>query len=222
MPWHLVTRGATLVTLHAVPLGRARALVPPGLRIVPAWPGCTLGGLFVTEYGPGSVLQYNELIAAGALVWHDGRPCPWVTHIYVDSEESVRGGRALLGVPKLFAPFRREVGGPGHTVVGDPERPICRFEPGPALWLWRQRLRVVSLHRDVRDRSGTTVVVQGNELRGRGGVARAGVEIPRESPLHPLGLGRPLLTLCAREVEAVLGGAAFHPARTFAARVRAE
>jgi acetoacetate decarboxylase len=214
MPWHLVTRGVTLATLHLVEVERARALVPPGLRVVSVLPGYTVGGLFVAEYGAGSGLLYNEVIAAGALVWHERRPRPWIAHLYVDSHDSVRGGRDLLGAPKEFAPFARDARDPGAVVVGHPERPICRFRMGRKWWLWRQRLRIVALHRDVRHPSGAAVVVQGSELRGRGGVTHARVEIPPDSPLHPLGFSRPLLALCARGVEAVLGGAPFHPART--------
>jgi acetoacetate decarboxylase len=217
MPWHLVTRGTTLVTLHRVDIRRARALVPPGISIVPLLPGWTIGGLFLAEYGPGSDLRYNELIAVGATVWHERKLCAWVTHLYVDSHASVEGGQRLLGAPKHFAPFVRsgEPERPQRVVVGDPHRPICRFESGRALWLWRQRARGVALHRDTRDASGASAVMHGNQFRGRIGLTRVRVEIPTTSPLHPLGFGQPIFSLCAREAEAVLGGATFHPARTF-------
>jgi hypothetical protein len=215
MPWHLVTRGTTLITLHPVRIRDARQWVPRRFRILPIVPGYTLGGLFVTDYGPGSDLQYNELIAAGAAVWHDRRLCPWVTHLFVDSEASVEGGRKLLGVPKRLASFTRDRGEQGDRVtVGEAGRPICTFEVNRRLWLWRQRLRAVSLHQDVRDDEGRTVVAQGNELNGGFGAARARVEIAADSPLKGLGLGRPLLAGCARDLEAVLGGAPFYPSRT--------
>jgi acetoacetate decarboxylase len=204
MPWRLVTRGVTLCTLHPVPVERARERVPAGLRLVTVWPGYTLGGLFLAEYGPGSDLEYNELIVAGAMVWHGGWPCPWITHIYVDSEASVRGGRELMGVPKLHAPFTRQAGGAGRVVVGDPADPVCAMEAGPRVWLWRQALRLTALHADVRDPGGA-VVSSRNRVEGRGGITRVGVAIPRGSPLHPLGLGRPLLALCARDLVAELG-----------------
>jgi acetoacetate decarboxylase len=147
MPWRLVAREATLVTLHWVELERARGFVPPEIRIASFLPGRTIGGLFVAEYGPGSDLQYNELIAAAATVWHGGKSCAWVTHLYVDSHESVAGGRDLLGAPKHFARFTRASDGADQVVVGEPSRPICRVRFGRRLWLWKQRLRVIGLER---------------------------------------------------------------------------
>lgn len=200
-----------LATLHAVDVERARALVPPGLSLVRVLPGKTLGGLFLARYGPGSDLEYRELIVSGATVWHRGRPAAWVTHLFVDRPASVEGGRALLGAPKQLARFSSD----GDLVtVGDADRPVCRLRGGKPLWLWRQRVRLAALHRDVRDPSGSTLSVHGNELRGRWGVTRAGVEIPEGSPLRELGFGGALLGLCGREMEALLGGAPFLPLRT--------
>jgi acetoacetate decarboxylase len=216
MPWHLVTHGATLISLHWLATERARAWVPAQIGILPMLPRRTIGGLFLAEYGPGSDLQYNELIAACATVWHARRPCAWVTHLFVDSHASVNGGRTLLGAPKSYAPFRRESfsGGGRRITIGTPERPICTVQVAAKQWLlpWRPRLRVIALHRDARD--PLRAVVHGNQLRGRLGIARARLEIPEQSPLYSLGFGRPLLTLCARDVEAVLGGAGFRPIET--------
>ena len=214
MPWRLRARGSVLVTLHPVRMERARALVPPGLPIVPFLPGRTLGGLFLAEYGPGSDLEYRELIVSAATVWYRGHPCAWVTHLFVDSSASVEGGRALLGAPKRLARFSPGGGGEDSAAVGTADRPVCRVAGGRPLWLWRQRVRLAALHRDVRDPSGATLSVHGNELRGRWGLTRAAVEIPEGSPLRELGFGEPLLSLCGREVEAVLGGAPFLPLRT--------
>lgn len=214
VPWRLRAPGVVLATLHSVEVERARAVVPPGLSIARFLPGRTLGGLFLAEYGPGSDLEYRELIVSGATVWHRGRPAAWVTHLFVDSPASVEGGRALLGAPKHLARFSRGEGPGSPVTVGEADRPVCRLEHGRQLWLWRQRVRLAALHRDVRDPSGRTVSVHGNELRGRWGVTRARVEIPEGSPLRDLGFGRPLLGLCGREVEAVLGGAPFLPLHT--------
>lgn len=209
MPWRLRARGLVLATLHWVDVQRARALVPPEVPIVQFLPGRAIGGLFLAEYGPGSDLRYHELIVSAATVWHRKRPCAWVTHLFVDDPKSVKGCGALLGAPKHLAPFSHVEERRGRVAVGAADRPICRLSPGRQLWLWRQRVRLVALHRDVRDASGSTVSVHGNELCGRWGVARAQVEIPEASPLHGLGFGRPLLSLCGRGVEAVLGGAPF-------------
>ena len=216
MPWHLRTRGIVLVTLHAVNVERAREWVPPDYRILQFWPGKTLGGLWVAEYGPGSDLEYKELIASCATVWYRGRPALWATHLYVDNPKSVQGGRELLGAPKHFARFSRvkEDKGEQHRMtVGDEGVPICRFRYNRAFWLWRQRVRLPALHRDVRDVSGNTIVAHGNAIHGRIGLLRARVEIPAQSPLAPLGLGAPGFSFGMREVTATLGGAPFLPIR---------
>lgn len=209
MPWRLWAPGITLITLHTVDVDRVRAWVPPEYSILQFWPGKTIGGLWVAQYGPGSDLQYNELIAACATVWYRGRPAPWATHLYVDNPLSVRGGRELIGAPKELAPFTREPGIRTHITVGDPRHPICRMSYGRQLWLWRMRARLPALHLDVRNPGW--VSVHGNQIQGRIGLARAEVTIPEGSPLRVLGFGRPLLVACGWEVEALFGGAPFLP-----------
>ena len=209
MPWRLEPEGVTLITLHTVDVDRARAWVPPEYPILQFWPGKTMGGLWVAKYGPGSDLQYNELIAACATVWYRGRPAPWATHLYVDNPLSVRGGRELIGAPKDLAPFTRHANARSHITVGDPQHPICRISYGRQLWLWRVGVRLPALHLDVRNPG--RVSVHGNEVRGRIGFTRARVDIPEGSPLHALGFGRPLMSVCGKGVEAVFGGAPFLP-----------
>lgn len=203
MPWRLLPRGPVLATLHAVPVERARRLVPEEYTIVSV-AGRTLGGLFVARYGPGSALEYSELIAACGVVRRGSRLGLWITHLFVDSPDSVRGGRELIGVPKHLAPFAWEEGR-RRVAAGPPERPLCRIRRGRSLRLWRQRLRLLSFHRDVRDAAGGDVSLLAHELWGRWGVTRARVEIPEESPLRELGLGRPLLAVCGEEAELRLG-----------------
>ncbi len=210
MPWQLRARGPLLVALHWVDVECARAQVPLELRIIPFLPGRTVGGLFLASYGPGSDLEYHELIVSAAAVWHRRRPCAWVTHLFVDSQLSVEGGRSLLGAPKHLARFAWDASA-RRVTVGGPERPICRLSYGRQIWLWRQRVRLLALHRDVRDPDGRTASVHGNELRARWGLTRARVEIPEESPLRNLGFGQPVLGGCGREADLLLGGAPFLP-----------
>lgn len=213
MPWRLRVPDVAVATLHWVGLERARRFVPRGMRILSPWPGRTVGGLFVAGYGPGSDLRYNELIASCATIWYRGRPAVWATHLFVDNPDSVAGGRALLGVPKVLASFTREAGERTRVRVGDAENPICRISHGRPRWLWRQRVRIGALNRDVRDGSGRTVQAFGNEVRGRVGVVRAEVEIAPGSPLAELGLGGPLFSVCGTELDAVFGGAPYLPQR---------
>ncbi len=211
MPWRVRAHGLVLVTLHWVEVERARAFVPPELSIIRFLPGKTIGGLFLAEYGPGSDLEYSELIVSGATVWYRKRPCAWATHLFVDNPTSVEGGRSLLGAPKHLTRLSREEEPENRFTVGEADLPVCNLRHGRQIWLWRQRLRLMALHRDVRDPSGATVAAHGNELHGRWGLTRAKVEVPEKSPLRDLGFGRPLLSLCGKDVEAVLGGASFLP-----------
>ena len=212
MPWRLRAHGVTLITLHKVDVDRARAWVPPEYPILQFWPGKTIGGLWAAKYGPGSDLQYNELIAACATVWYRGRPAPWATHLYVDNPLSVRGGRELIGAPKHLAPFTSDTSARTRITIGDPQRPICRISYGRQLWVCRMGVRLPALHLDFRNPG--RVSVHGNEVRGRIGLTHANVEIPEDSPLRALGLGRPLVSVCGRELEAVFGGAPFLPHRS--------
>ena len=214
MPWHQVMRGTTVLTLHWVPVRRAHEHVPEGFKVLSFWPGYTIGALLLAEYGPGSDLEYNELIVSCATVLYTGRLAAWVTHLFVDSSDSVDGGRQLLGAPKHLAPFRREDGARHRITIGDAADPICRLDFGRQLWLWRQRGRAPALHLDVRGASRATVSAHGNEVRGRIELTRVKVEIPQRSPLKSLGLDRPFLSLCGTEMEAVMGGAPFLPLRS--------
>lgn len=208
MPWRLRSTGVLLASVHWVEAHRARKLVPPEFSIIQFLPGRTLGGLFLASYGRGSDLEYNELIVSAAMLWNRGRPALWVTDLFVDSRLSLSGGKSLLGAPKQLAPFSRAE---GVVTVGASAAPICRIDYRIRLWLWRQRVRMATLHRDVRDSSGGTAAWHGQEVRGRWGLARIRTEIPPASPIRQLGLGAPLLGICGRDVELLLGGAPFLP-----------
>jgi len=68
-------------------------------------PNRTLAGFFVGRYGPGSTIQYSEMIAICGLVRAAGRYGFWASHIYVDDEVSCAGGRQFWGLPKVVAAF---------------------------------------------------------------------------------------------------------------------
>ncbi len=71
------------------------------LTIVPARvPGRDLGGVMLADYRAGT-LRYSELIVFSGATTRG----MVVSHIYVDSEESLRGGRAVWGLPKELAEF---------------------------------------------------------------------------------------------------------------------
>jgi acetoacetate decarboxylase len=102
-PWTLC--GDALVALQFVPIRQVRAAVPSPLHIVPVLPGRTLSVIALLRYGRGSTLQYHEAIVAPALVMTRARVGSWISHIYVDSEASMHGGRAIWNLPKQLAKF---------------------------------------------------------------------------------------------------------------------
>ena len=107
-PWQL--RGQLHLTAWRVPVDDLPAL-PPG--VLPVQLGRSgLVGTAWAIYEPGGVLSYRELLAA-VLVRAGARPRVSITHVWVDSEASLRGGRELWGIPKELASFRIE--GAGYT-----------------------------------------------------------------------------------------------------------
>jgi len=102
-PWHL--HGRALFALYFVDLPLARPFVPPELDLVTVLPGKTLGGVYAARYQPGSTLDYSELLVVPALARYGDSFGAWISHIYVDSSESLAGGREIWGLPKELAVF---------------------------------------------------------------------------------------------------------------------
>jgi hypothetical protein len=101
-PWHL--QGEMVVSMWRLPqalLPQPSDGLPPGVR---PWTmgGSGLVGAAWVDYQPGGTLEYRELLAA-VLTRHRGRPVVTISHIWVDSETSRDGGRALWGIPKDLA-----------------------------------------------------------------------------------------------------------------------
>lgn len=72
----------------------------------------SLHGVGFVSYEPGSTLTYAEL-AVGHRVQVGGTRRLHVTDMWVDSEESLEGGRGLWGMPKQSAEFSHDSGGLG-------------------------------------------------------------------------------------------------------------
>jgi len=70
-PWNL--QGYAVGTLQLVDVARVRPLVPSELEIVSLLPGKTLGGIYISSYGLGSVMEYNELIVVSAIANYAGK-----------------------------------------------------------------------------------------------------------------------------------------------------
>ncbi len=64
-------------------------------------------GAALVDYAPGSVVTYNELLVS--FLTREGRKLvSTLSHIWVDSPESVAGGRELWAIPKGLARFERD------------------------------------------------------------------------------------------------------------------
>ena len=130
-PWTL--QGYALQTLQLIDIERVRPLIPPEFDIVSVLPGKTLGGVYLSSYGSGSVLEYSELIVNAAIVHYSGKSGGWVSHLYVDSADSVAGGREIWGLPKELAEFTWEKGSrtvsgyENSVIVRHGEQTLCRL-----------------------------------------------------------------------------------------------
>jgi len=186
-PWHL--QGAAFQMLQLVDSRRARLFVPYGLKVVSIWPGKTLGGIVLASYGPGSDLEYNELIAFPALVRRGLKLGIWISHIYVDNENSLYGGREIWGLPKQWARFSQDEN--GRIVVRQGEEALCALEQGRRRRLWRLRLPVPAF-----SVQGTGLFFFRSKLDASLARMDARWEIPQESPFVALGLGQGGVTLC--------------------------
>ena len=100
-PWNL--QGQMYVSFWRVPPNRLPGELPPGTQPLLLGGRGVVGTAWVI-YEAGGDLAYNEVMAT-VLVRRGSRPAVCITHIWVDSEPSLEGGRALWGIPKKRATF---------------------------------------------------------------------------------------------------------------------
>ena len=192
-PWTL--QGKALQTIQLVDTMKVRSLVPQELKIVPVAPGRTLATVYLASYGPGSTLDYNELIVAPALTRYQGKWGFWVSHIYVDNADSMAAGREIWGLPKELAEFTWD-SERNRVVVRQRDRLLCTLDYGRRFWLWKQRIipSVFTL-------LGSDLLLFKGEVRARLGIAGGHLQVPDESPFKNLGLGRGWLTYHYKEMK---------------------
>lgn len=153
-------------------------------------PGKTLGGVYLSFYGPGSVLTYHELIVVPALARYGTKVGCWISHIYVDHPDSMAGGRGIWGLPKELAQFTWQTGDQSQVTVPQGERALCALHYGHTRRLWRQPAS-----------QPVFSMLEGNLLWWKGafssrlGFGEGRVDVPSESPFAALGLARVARTL---------------------------
>jgi acetoacetate decarboxylase len=168
-PWQLEGE-LTIVPARVRPADARRFHVPPGVRLL------GLGGVMLADYRAGT-LRYSELVVFSALTTRGFV----VSHIYVDSEQSLRGGHAVWGLPKELAEFeltpRTFTARQGDQVLlrARIRRRAGRFP----LWIPAPT---------VGDVGGAAVSAVGR-ARIRAAPALVTLDVPGDSPFAALGLG---------------------------------
>lgn len=194
-PWQL--QGYALQTLNLINRDRARPFIPAELEIVSILPGRTLGGVYLSAYQSGSILEYNELIVVPGFVRYGGKVGACISHIYVDSEKSVAGGREIWGLPKEMAEFSWEE---DRVTVRKEGKDLCclRYQKGflSLLPAWKQQFSGQSF-----GGLGTEILFFDSQFESQMSFAKGYLEIPSNSPFNSLNLGQPFVSLNLRSLK---------------------
>jgi hypothetical protein len=154
------------------------------------------------RYEPGGVLEYDELLVAVAT--RAGRRLrTTIPHIWVDSEESEAGGRALWGIPKGLGHFHRHehdrevrvrMERDGRPVAALSGRLGPRLRPG-----WQASSLTTAQRLD-----GTDYLAH-NAVRARPRLLSANWEFGADGPLAYLSGRRPLVSVALTQMGISFG-----------------
>lgn len=157
------------------------------------------------SYEAGGVLTYSELLVARR---HRGLRRLTIDQIWVDSEPSRDGGRALWGIPKELADFRHEGSGLGlvtraQWAASIDERPIASADFADTA---RVAPRVPFSAALEQPRTGSTATT----VTGFGGTARSlpclgHWEFAADGPLSWLAGKQPLASFRVRDFDLTFG-----------------
>jgi acetoacetate decarboxylase len=197
-PWQL--QGYATQTLNLVDIDLVRQLVPPELDIVAVLPGKTIGSVYISEYQLGSVLTYNELIVAPALVRDRTKIGGWISHIYVDNPNSVAGGREIWGLPKELAEFARI---DRQITVKQQDKILCSLNYRPNL-LSELKITPKITVGCFSNLNGSLLYFD-NSFQGQISSIDSKLEIPESSPFTILNLSTPFLTIDLQDLKLVAG-----------------
>ena len=207
-PWNL--KGYAIQTLNLLDVERSRQFIPSELEIVSVLPGKTLGGVYLSGYGEGSLLQYNELIVVAGLTRYQNKIGSWISHIYVDNEISVAGGREIWQLPKEMTDFSWESDSAiasakeGQVTVKQSDLLFCQLEYKkewyqPSTW-WLQEIAA-----DAFSGLDTELWQFNNRFKCKFEWLSGQVQIPESSPFASLNLERPLLTIKMNQLDLIAG-----------------
>lgn len=198
-PWNL--KGYAIQTLNLLDIERSRQVIPSELKIVSVLPGKTLGGIYLSVYESDSLLQYNELIVVAGLTRYQNQLGAWISHIYVDNEVSVAGGREIWQLPKEIANFSWRS---GEIEVKQKDNPLCtlKFKRNwyhPAIG-WQQKFTANAF-------SGlnTDLLLFKNTFSSKLSLLSGQLYIPQDSPFANLNLGQPWLSVKMDNLDLIAG-----------------
>ncbi|MGJ9423482.1 acetoacetate decarboxylase family protein [Aeromicrobium sp. CF3.5] len=190
-PWDL--HGHAYVGVWLLPAGAAPPPASAVTRSVHLF-GRTIVSAAFFRYDQPSPLTYDEIMST-VLVRHGWRPRVSITHIWVDSEASRVGGRALWAIPKDLAEFHRQ-SHRSYTAAGIGSLGVqnARRLPFPVPLGFRL----------AQDRHGGLVV---SPVRGRVrlGLAHGSWSFDPAGPLGFLAHRRPVVTLALRPFHLTFG-----------------
>jgi hypothetical protein len=197
-PWELFGHGQ--IHLLALQPGQLER-IPDGFSPV-LWRGRALLLAGFIDYRAGSVLRYHELYVAALGRLAGSRSLrATVTHMWVDSEASRRGGRELWGYPKEIARFALAINPGGSAFAADGSGEIASARLRTALVLPAR----ISLH------TGTVQPLNGAlrrapyRLSGRPALGRGSFVVNPEGPLGFLAQARHLLACGMRDFHVSFG-----------------
>ncbi|MER5201305.1 acetoacetate decarboxylase family protein [Streptomyces sp. NPDC002755] len=196
-PWHLA--GQMYLSLWLVP----RAELPP---VAPGTRHLVLGGRGLVGaawvvYEHDSVLHYNELLRA-VLVRDGARARVCITDIWVDSEISMAGGRALWGIPKEMAVFEVQRADATSCAAKTDQGTLAAGRYTERRSLPGRWPLAFKLAQTLNGRMKTSRVRSSAALR----LARAEWTAPADSRLGTLGRRAPLVSLTLRDFTLRFGG----------------
>ncbi len=202
-PWNL--QGYAIATLQLVDVALVRPLVPSELEIISLFPGKTLGGIYISSYGLGSVMEYNELIVVSAIANYAGKWGPWISHIYVDNPNSVAGGREIWGLPKEIAQFSWEgsdlikASSLGYRItVRQGNSQLCSLNYSQQSWALP-----LSLSGNFFSANSSNLLFFKGEFQSRTGLIGGELEILEDSPFASLNFGQPWLTVACEDLRLI-------------------
>lgn len=178
--WIPVGRKIHLTELCLFNADKVRKYIPEELSIVRITPNKTLGAMFLSSYGPDSTLEYDEFIVAPATVRYKHRKGYWVTHMYVNNQKAMWGGR-ILGWPKEMADFDFPDSLPGRAIVSKGKKHICTVsytKPFGSVRFWTTFYAPSVLD--------DKILCHRFRFKANYGICRVKHEIPKTSPIYDI------------------------------------